>query len=66
MANAIDRSPIDVVLECEDFDAALDYYTQELNFRIDTIFPADSPRVATISDDFIRVTPNATFRRRCS
>ena len=36
-------------MPCSDFSAALDFYTNELGFRIDVIFPADAPRVAELS-----------------
>jgi quercetin dioxygenase-like cupin family protein len=35
--------------------AALDFYTNELGFRMDVIYPADAPRVAEISAYGIRV-----------
>lgn len=38
-----------VVLHCDDVSACVDYYTDELDFRLDTIYPADAPRVATLS-----------------
>jgi quercetin dioxygenase-like cupin family protein len=38
-----------VVLSCTDLSAALALYTGELGFRLDTIFPADDPVVATLS-----------------
>jgi quercetin dioxygenase-like cupin family protein len=42
-------------LSCPDLSAALDFYTKELDFRIDVIFPADAPRVAEVSGYGIRV-----------
>ncbi|MDH4072451.1 MAG: cupin domain-containing protein [Gammaproteobacteria bacterium] len=39
----------DVVITCDDLQAALDFYTGPLGFRIDTIFPADAPREARLS-----------------
>ncbi len=42
-------------LSCPDLSAALDFYTKELDFRIDVIFPADAPRVAEMSGYGIRV-----------
>ncbi len=38
----------DVVISCRDLDAALAFYTDELGFRLASIFPADAPRVATL------------------
>ena len=40
---------VNVVIDCEDMSAALDFYTRELGFRIETIFPADSPRRAALA-----------------
>ncbi|MDX1506912.1 MAG: cupin domain-containing protein, partial [Woeseiaceae bacterium] len=45
-----------VTLECNDLDNALAFFTGELDFRIETIFPADAPRVATLSADGIHAT----------
>jgi len=42
-------------LSCPDLSAALDFYTKELDFRIDVIFPADAPRIAEVSGHGIRV-----------
>ncbi|MFO1186847.1 MAG: cupin [Alphaproteobacteria bacterium] len=49
----LDREAI--VIGCEDFDAALAFYTEELGFRLDMIMPADSPRTALLSGYGIRV-----------
>ncbi|NNF06578.1 MAG: cupin domain-containing protein, partial [Candidatus Eisenbacteria bacterium] len=38
-----------VVLPCENLDETLDFFLNELMFRIDVIYPADSPSVAEIS-----------------
>ena len=45
----------ELVLPCSDLDEALDFYTRNLGFRIDVIFPADSPRVAVISAYGVRI-----------
>jgi len=37
------------VLPCRELTSALDFYTTELGFRIDLIYPADAPRVAELS-----------------
>ncbi len=42
-------SMIEVVLTCKDLATAVDFYTENLGFRIDTIFPADAPRAAILS-----------------
>lgn len=38
-----------LVLRCADFDAALAMFTGTLGLRVDSIFPADAPRVAVVS-----------------
>ena len=38
-----------VQLACDDLDAAIDFYTGDLGFRLDMIMPADAPRTATVS-----------------
>lgn len=38
-----------VVLPCADFDASLAFFTEQLGFRVDLIFPADAPQTAVIS-----------------
>jgi quercetin dioxygenase-like cupin family protein len=40
---------------CRDLATALDFYTNELEFRIDLIFPADAPRVMELSGHGINV-----------
>jgi quercetin dioxygenase-like cupin family protein len=45
----------ELVLSCGNLSKALDFYTQELGFRLDLIFPADSPRVAVISGYGVRI-----------
>lgn len=37
------------VIECDDLEAAIDYYKSDLGYRLDMIFPADSPRQALLS-----------------
>jgi len=44
-----------IVIACEDVTAALDFYTGEPGFRVDSIFPADSPRRASLSGHDITV-----------
>jgi len=36
-------------IECDDLDATIEHYKQELGYRLDVIFPADSPREAILS-----------------
>ena len=45
----------EVCLPSTDLAADLAYYTQALGFRLDTIFPADDPAVATLSGHGLRV-----------
>ena len=42
-------------LDCPDIDAALEYFTEEAGLRIDSIYPADAPRVAELSGKGIRL-----------
>ena len=45
----------ELVLPCADLSKALDFYTKDLGFRIDLIFPADAPRIAVISGYGVRI-----------
>ena len=47
--DAIQTNAADFVLVCDEFDAALDYFTTETGFRLDVIFPADDPRTAVLT-----------------
>ncbi len=38
-----------VELPCAELQETLAYYTEELQFRVDTIFPADDPQIAELS-----------------
>lgn len=38
-----------IVIACDDVSDSLEFYTGELGFRVDSIFPADSPRRASLS-----------------
>jgi len=53
--DAVAAREADVVLSCKDFDATLHYFLDDLGFRLDLIYPADSPRVALLSELGIRV-----------
>lgn len=56
--NSIDPNQIksaELVFPCGDIGQTLDFYTNELGFRIDSIYPADSPRVARISGHGLRI-----------
>jgi len=41
--------PAEIVLPCNDLSAALAFFVGELGFRIETIFPAEEPTVASLS-----------------
>lgn len=45
----------EVVLPCEDLEPTLAFFTECLGFRLDAIFPADSPRVAAVSGYGLRL-----------
>ena len=45
----------ELVLSCGNLTEALDFYTNDLGFRIDTVFPADEPRVVVISGYGVRI-----------
>ena len=38
-----------LVQACDDLDGTVDYFVNRLGFRLETIFPADEPRVAVIT-----------------
>ncbi len=43
------------MLPCPELDATLTFFTDRLGFRVDTIFPADAPRVVVISGYGLRI-----------
>ncbi|HEX7945524.1 MAG TPA: hypothetical protein VF495_12705 [Phenylobacterium sp.] len=45
----------EVLLPCAELAPALDFFVGELGFRIETIFPADEPRVASLSGHGLRL-----------
>ena len=45
----------EVVLPCPDLNNTLPFFTETLQFRVDTIFPADNPSVAVISSYGLRI-----------
>jgi mannose-6-phosphate isomerase-like protein (cupin superfamily) len=57
MSTAPDLSaaPAEVQLRCDDLTPALEFFVGELGFRIETIFPADDPRVASLSGHGLRL-----------
>jgi quercetin dioxygenase-like cupin family protein len=54
MSSVGDLQAAEVVLPCTDLSAAIACY-MELGFRLDTIFPADDPAVATLSGHGLRL-----------
>jgi len=49
------QAAAEVCLPSKDLAADLAFYTQTLGFRLDTIFPADDPAIATLSGHGLRV-----------
>lgn len=47
--------PAEVVLPCADLAPALDFFVGRLGFRIETIFPAEDPAVASLSGYGLRL-----------
>ena len=47
--------PAEVVLPCADLGPTLDFFVERLGFRVEVIFPADQPRVASLSGHGLRV-----------
>jgi quercetin dioxygenase-like cupin family protein len=47
--------PAEILLPCADMAAALAFYVGRLGFRVETIFPADSPQVASLSGFGLRL-----------
>jgi quercetin dioxygenase-like cupin family protein len=45
----------ELVLPCSDLNEALGFYTKDLGFRVDAIYPADAPRIAVISGYGVRI-----------
>ena len=45
----------EVVLPCAELAPTLDFFVETLGFRVETIFPADEPRVATLSGHGLRL-----------
>jgi len=49
------KQSAEVVLPCNDVSASVDFFTDELGFRLDSIYPADAPRVAVMSGFGLRL-----------
>jgi mannose-6-phosphate isomerase-like protein (cupin superfamily) len=47
--------PAEIVLPCADLSAALAFFVGELGFRVETIFPAEEPSVASLSGHGMRL-----------
>ena len=45
----------EVLLPCSDLPPTLAFFVDELGFRVETIFPADDPRVASLSGHGLRI-----------
>jgi quercetin dioxygenase-like cupin family protein len=45
----------EVQLACQDLEATLAFFVEHLGFRIETIFPADAPREASLSGHGLRI-----------
>ena len=50
-----DLSSAQVVLPCQELDPSLNFYTQILGFKVETIYPADAPHTAVLSGHGIRI-----------
>ena len=45
----------EVVLPCADLPPTLEFFVEQLGFRVEVIFPAEEPRVATLSGHGLRI-----------
>ena len=45
----------EVLIRCDDLAPTLHVFTEQLGFRVETIFPADGPRVASLSGHGLRL-----------
>jgi quercetin dioxygenase-like cupin family protein len=48
-------APAEVQLACDDLAPALDFFVGQLGFRVETIFPAEEPTVASLSGHGLRI-----------
>ena len=55
MADSDNVQAAEVCLPTKDFSADVGFFTDTLGFRLDTIFPADDPAVATLSGHGVRI-----------
>ncbi len=63
----------EVVVPCDELDETLDFFVEKLGFVVETIIPADNPRVAVISGLGVRLrleigslAPKPHLRLRCT
>jgi quercetin dioxygenase-like cupin family protein len=61
----------EALIHCTDINAALEFYVEQLGFRVDSIFPAESPTVAVVRGYGLRLrldpnAPHATVSIRIS
>jgi catechol 2,3-dioxygenase-like lactoylglutathione lyase family enzyme len=49
------QSAAEIILACADLAPTLDFFTARLGFRVETIFPADDPKVASLSGHGLRL-----------
>jgi quercetin dioxygenase-like cupin family protein len=45
----------EVIVHCSDLDTSLDFFTKQIGFRVDLIYPADAPTTAVISAYGVRL-----------
>ena len=45
----------EVLIRCDDLAPTLRFFTEDLGFRVETIFPADEPKVASLSGHGLRL-----------
>ena len=45
----------EALIRCDDLAPTLHFFTEDLGFRVETIFPADGPRVASLSGHGLRL-----------
>ena len=53
--SACAAGPAELQLPCEELQQTLDFFTKRLGFRVETIFPAEEPTVASLSGHGLRL-----------
>ncbi len=53
--DATPEPAVQVELHCDDIDAAQRYFSDAGDFRVDTVFPADAPRIVDMSGPGVRL-----------